>query len=99
MLDMGIIRYSTSRWASPLHLVHKPSGGWQPCGGYRRLNAASLPDCYSLPHVEDFAAHLDGAKIFSKVDLIRGYHQVRVAEAEICKTAVITPFGLLSFWA
>ena len=97
MLDMGIIRRSSSPWASPLHLVHKPSGGWRPCGDYRRLNAATLPDRYSLLHIQDFAARLDGAKIFSKVDLIRGYHQVPIAEADICKTAVITPFGLFEF--
>ena len=97
MLDMGIIRRSSSPWASPLHLVPKPSGGWQPCGDYRRLNAATLPDRYSLPHIQDFAARLDGAKIFSKVDLIRGYHQVSVAGADICKTAFITPFGLFEF--
>ena len=94
---MGIIRRSSSPWASPLHLVPKPSGGWRPCGDYRRLNAATLQDRYSLPHIQDFAARLDGAKIFSKVDLIRGYHQVPVAEANICKTAVITPFGLFEF--
>ena len=97
ILDMGIIRRSSSPWASPLHLVPKPSGGWRPCGDYRRLNAATLPDRYSLPHIQDFAARLDGAKIFSKVDLIRGYQQVPVAEADICKTAVITPFGLFEF--
>ena len=70
---------------------------WRPCGDYRRLNAATVPDRYSLPHIQDFAARLDGAKFFSKVDLIRGYHQVPVAETDICKTAVITPFGLFEF--
>ena len=50
--------------ASPLHLVPKPSGGWRPCGDYRRLKAATLPDRYSLPHIQDFAARLDGAKFF-----------------------------------
>ena len=94
---MGIIRRFSSPWASPLQLVPKPSGVWRPCGDYRRLNAATLPDRYSFPHIQDFAARLDGAKIFSKVDLIRGYHQVPVAEADICKTAVITPFGLFEF--
>ena len=105
MLDMGIIRRSSSPWASPLHLVPKPFGGWRPCGDYRRLNAATLPDRYSLLYIQDFAARLDGAKFFSKVDQIRGYHQVPVAEVDICKTAVIgigigshqTPFGLFEF--
>ena len=94
MLDMGIIRRSSSPWALPLP---KPSGGWQPCGDYRCLNAITLPDRYSLPHTQDFTACLDSTKIFSKVDLIRGYHQVPVAEADICKTAVIIPFGLFEF--
>ena len=73
---MGIIRRSSSPWASPLHFVPKPSGGWRPCGDYCRLNAATLPDRYSLPHIQDFAARLDGAKIFFKVDIIRGYHMI-----------------------
>ena len=94
---MGIIRRFSSPWALPFHLVPKPSRGSRPCGDYRRLNAATLPDRYSLPHIQDFAARLDGAKIFYKVDLIRGYHQVPVAEADICKMAVITPFGLFEF--
>ena len=97
MLDMGIIRRPLSPWASPLHFVLKPSGGWRPCGDYHRLNAVTLPDRYSLPHIQNFAARLDGAKIFSKVDLIRGYHQVPVAKADICKTAVITPLVLFEF--
>ena len=97
MLEMGIIRRSSSPWASPLHLVSKASGNWRPCGDYRRLNAASRPERYPIPHIQDFSARLEGATIFSKIGLIRGYHQVPVAEADICKTAVIIPFGLFEF--
>uniref|UniRef100_A0A674MCK3 Gypsy retrotransposon integrase-like protein 1 n=1 Tax=Takifugu rubripes TaxID=31033 RepID=A0A674MCK3_TAKRU len=97
MEHLGIIRRSKSPWASPLHMVEKPGGGWRPCGDYRRLNDASTPDRYPVPRIQDFSAHLAGKTVFSKVDLVRGYHQVPVRPADVPKTAVITPFGLFEF--
>lgn len=97
MEAMGIIRRSSSPRASPLHVVPKTSGGWRPCGDYRHLNDVTEPDRYPVPHLQDFSAQLAGMKVFSKIDLVPGYHQIPMADADIPKTTVIMPFGLYEF--
>jgi hypothetical protein len=88
----GIVRRSSSCWASPLHMVRKPDGSWRPCGDFRRLNLITVPDKYPLPRMEDLSARLAGCKVFSKLDLKQGYHQIPMHPADISKTAIITPF-------
>jgi hypothetical protein len=78
-------------------MLPKLGGSWRPCGDYRRLNNVTTPDKYPLPNMQDLSTFLHGSKIFSKLDLSKGYYQVPMNESDIPKTAIITPFGLYEF--
>jgi hypothetical protein len=81
----GIIRHSNSLWASPLHLVPKKDGSWRPCGNYRSLNAVTIPDRYPLPNMQSLNDRMAGCTVFSKIDLVKAYHQIPIAEEDIQK--------------
>ena len=96
MLKLGIIRPSKSNWASPLHLVPKKDG-CRPVGDFRRVNASTKEDMHPLPHIHDITSHIRGKTIFTKLDLIRAFHQIPVEPDHVPKTAITTPFGLFEF--
>lgn len=75
----------------------KKTGDWCACGDYRVLSDISVPDRYPLPNIQYFMVALHGAMIFCKIDLVCAYHQLPVAEEDILKTVIITPFGLFEF--
>jgi len=97
LLQAGIIRPSNSPWASPLHMVKKGDGSWRPCGDYRRLNTVTVPDRYAIPNIQTVHNKMEGANIFSRLDLVKAYHFIPMRESDICKTAICTPFGTYEY--
>jgi hypothetical protein len=78
-------------------MVPKKDGSWWPCGDYRQLNLITKPDRYPLPSLADHSNKLHSCKYFSVIDLVKGYHQIPMAVADIPKTAITTPFGMFEY--
>lgn len=97
MQKVGICQPSSSPCSSPLHMAPKKENTWRPCGDYRRLNSITTPDRYSIPFISDCDAEMEGCTILSKLDVVRSFHHVPIAEEDVHKTAIITPFGLFEF--
>ena len=80
MVNIGAIRRSQSPWASAIVLVRKKDGSLRFCIDLCKLNEGTIKDAYSLPRIEDSLDYLNGAQIFSSVDLKSGYWQVELTE-------------------
>jgi hypothetical protein len=98
MIDRGVIRPSSSCYASPVVLVRKKTGDLRICIDYRRLNAQTEKDTYPLQLINDLIhTRMEDAFEFSSFDLAEGYHQIPIAEQDKYKTAFITERGLFEF--
>ena len=97
MLRKGLIRPSASPLGTPVIFVDKEDGTIRLCVDYRKLNDVTIKNKYPLPKIEDLFDQMNGAKIFSKIDLRTGYHQLRVRESDIPKTAFTTRYGFYEY--
>nr|KYP44182.1 Retrovirus-related Pol polyprotein from transposon 297 family [Cajanus cajan] len=93
LLKKQLVRSSVSSWGAPVLLVRKKDGGSRLCVDYRQLNKLTIKNKYPLPRIDDLMDQLRGASVFSKIDLRSGYHQIRVKEGDILKTAFRTRYG------
>ncbi|GKE97701.1 putative reverse transcriptase domain-containing protein [Tanacetum coccineum] len=95
--DKGFIRPSSSPWGSPVLFVKKKDGSFRMCIDYLELNKLTVKNCYPLPRIDDLFDQLQGSSIYSKIGLRSGYHQLRVREEDIPKTAFRTRYGHYEF--
>jgi hypothetical protein len=97
LLDKGFIHPSTSPWGCPALFVKKKDESLRMCVDYRPLNAVTIKNKYPLPRIDVLFDQLVGAKVFSKIDLRSGYHQIKTHASDIPKTAFSTRYGLYEF--
>ncbi|GJS60372.1 putative reverse transcriptase domain-containing protein [Tanacetum coccineum] len=95
--DKGFIRPSSSPWGAPILFVMKKDGSFRMCIDYHELNKLTVKNRYLLPRIDDLFDQLKGSRIYSKIDLRLGYHQLRVREEDIPKTAFRTRYGHYKF--
>ena len=86
-MEKGFIRPSHSPWGAPVHFVKKKDGSLRLCIDYRGLNKVTIKNKYPLPRIDDLFDQLAGSRVFSRIDLRSGYHQLKVKAEDIPKTA------------
>jgi hypothetical protein len=97
LLDKGYIHPSSSPWGCPALFVKKKDGSLRLCVDYRLLSAVTIKNKYLLPRIDVLFDQLGGAKVFSKIDLRSGYHQIKIKPCDIPKTAFSTRYGLYEY--
>ncbi|GJS58875.1 putative reverse transcriptase domain-containing protein, partial [Tanacetum coccineum] len=97
LADQGFIRPSTSPWGTPVLFVKKKDGSFRMCIDYRELNKHTIKNHYPLPKIDELFDQLQGSSVYSKIDLRSGYHQLRVRDEDIPKTAFRTRYGHYEF--
>ncbi|GKD74297.1 putative reverse transcriptase domain-containing protein, partial [Tanacetum coccineum] len=95
--DRGFIRPGSSPWGASVLFVKKKDGSFRMCIDYRELNKLTVKKRYPLPRIEDLFDQLQGSRVYSKIELRSSYHQLRVREEDIPKTAFRTRYGRYEF--
>ena len=97
MLSKCLIRPRASPWGSRIIFMDKRDGTTRLCVDYRKLNDVTIKNKYPLPKIEDLFVQINGARVFSKIDLRTGYHQLKIRDSDIPKTAFTTRYGLFEY--
>ncbi|GJZ57136.1 putative reverse transcriptase domain-containing protein, partial [Tanacetum coccineum] len=97
LFEKGFIRPSSSPWGAPVLFVKKKDGSFRMCIDYPELNKLAMKNRYPLPRIDDLFDQLQGSSVYLKIDLRSGYHQLRVREEDIPKTAFRTQYGHYEF--
>ncbi|XP_058784063.1 uncharacterized protein LOC131658826 [Vicia villosa] len=98
LLEKKFVRPSVSPWGAPVLLVKKKDGSTRLCVDYRQLNKVTIKNKYPLPRIDDLMDQLVGASVFSKIDLRSGYHQIKVKDEDVQKTAFRTRWCTYAEW-
>jgi len=93
LLEKKFVRPSVSPWGAPVLLVKKKDGSMRLCIDYRQLNKVTIKNRYPLPIIDDLMDQLVGPRVFSKIDLRSGYHQIKLKDEDMQKTAFSTRYG------